>query len=172
VAAGRQGQPAARDFCGQHGIRVVEQKFSDDLLQKLHQENVNTSGGFLVPEEFSADIIDLKETYGVARRLFGNEPMTSDTKTFPRRTAGLTAYPVGEGAAGTESTSSWDQVRLTAKDWMVLTRMTNQLNADSVINWADKLAYEIAYAFASRKTSGFNGDATSTYGGITGLGRR
>lgn len=165
-----KGSPAAQEWCRNQGIFVAEQKFSDQLLQKLHQENINASGGFLVPEEFGTDMIDLKETYGVIRRLVKTVPMTSDTRTDPRRTGGLTAYAVAEGAAGTESTASWDQVRLTAKDWMVLTRMTNQLGADAVISVADKLAYEIAYAHTLKEDqTGFLGTATSTYSGITGI---
>jgi HK97 family phage major capsid protein len=165
-----KGSATAREWCSTHGIGVTEVKFTDDLLRKLHQENVNTAGGFLVPEEFGQDLIDLKETYGVIRKFVKTVPMTSDTRTDPRRTGGLTAYAVAEGAAGTESTGSWDQVRLTAKDWMVLTRMTNQLGADAVISVADRLAYEIAYAHTLKEDqTGFLGNASGSYSGITGL---
>jgi hypothetical protein len=75
----------------------------------------------------------------------------------------------GRGRHG-EHGSSWDQVRLTAKDWMVLTRMTNQLNADSVINWPTSSRTRSPTPTRSRKTRrGFTGTATSTYGGITGV---
>src|SRR5207237_1042689 len=40
---------------------------------------------FLIPEEFGTDLIDLRERYGVARRLFKMVPMSSDTRTAPRR---------------------------------------------------------------------------------------
>jgi hypothetical protein len=40
----------------------------------------------------------------------------------------------------TESTKSWDNVALTAKDLMVLTRITSQLNEDAVISVGDDLA--------------------------------
>jgi HK97 family phage major capsid protein len=123
----------------------------------------------LIPEEFGQDIIDLRERRGVARRLFKMVPMVSDTRTDPRRTGGLTAYPVGEGSAGTESNKTWDNVRLTAKDIMTLSRYTNQVAADSVISVGDDLAAEIAYAFADfEDRAGFNGDGTSTFAGIIG----
>ena len=48
-----------------------------------------------------------------------------------------------EGGAGTESSMSWDQVRLTAKKWMVLTKYSNELNEDAVLNIGDDLAFEI-----------------------------
>ncbi len=129
------------------------------------------SGAFnLVPEEFGQDLIELRETYGVARRLFRRMPMASDTRTDPRRRSGLTAYFTSEGAAGTESNKSWDNIRLTAKDLMVIGRFTNQLRMDSVISLGDDLAGEIAYAFMEKEDQcAFNGTGTSTYGGIVGL---
>jgi HK97 family phage major capsid protein len=77
--------------------------------------------------------------------------MASDTRTDPRQTGGLTSYFVAEGDAGTESTMGWDQVRLTAKDLMTLSRMTNQVNADAIINFGDTLAYECAYSSALKE---------------------
>lgn len=148
------------------------EKFVADqgLLTKLHQGNVNTTGGYLIPDEFDTDLIDLREQFGVARRVLNIKPMQGDTLTIPRRVSGLTAYFVAEGAAGTESTKGWDQVRLTAKDLMVLSRMTNQLSEDAVINIGDDLAGEISYAFANKEDEcAFNGDGTSTYGGIQGI---
>ncbi len=153
------GNENAKRFCEEQGITI-----------KLHQSNANTAGGFLIPEEFSTDMIDLRLEYGVFRRNARIEPMTSDTKTVPRRTGGLTAYFVSEGSAGTESTKGWDQVRLVAKDLMVISRMTNQLSQDAVISIGDDLAGEIGYAFALKEDQcGFLGDGTSTYGGIVGV---
>lgn len=148
-------------------------KFFEDHLQIVHGEGGggDTSGAHvLVPDEFSADLIDLKEARGVVRRLFGREPMRSDTKTIPRRKSGLTAYAVGENAAGTESTMALDDIMLVARKWMVLTRMSKELDEDAALNFGDKLAGEIAYAFADKEDQcGFNGDGTSTYHGIRGV---
>lgn len=163
-AMATMGRGDAMEFCKAQGISIV---------QKVATEGTNTAGGFLVPEEFGQDIIELKEMYGVFRKYADVVPMSGDTLTEPRRTGGLTAYPVAETAAGTESTMTWDQVRLVAKDWMVLTRITNQINADSIIRWADRLAYECGYAFATKEDDcGFNGDGTSTYAGIQGVTTR
>jgi HK97 family phage major capsid protein len=165
-----RGSATAQAWCAEHGIGMVEKAFGDELLQKLHQENVNTTGGYLVPEEFGRDLIVLREQYGVARRVLMMVPMSSDTRTDPRQTGGLTASFVGEGAAGSESTTSWDNVRLTAKDIMVLTRMTKQVDADAIINFGDKLAYECGYATSLLEDQcAFIGDASATYGGIEGF---
>ena len=59
---------------------------------------------------------------------------------------------------------------LTAKKVMVLTRMSSELSEDSVISFGDELAGEISYAFANKEDEClFNGDGTSTYGGIEGI---
>jgi HK97 family phage major capsid protein len=148
-------------------LAYVEEK---GISTKLHSTGTNTLGGYTVPDEFGTDLIDLREEYGVVRSLFKSRPMASDTRTDPRRTSGLTAYFVAEGGAGTESNKGWDQVRLTAKDLMVISRYTAQLSEDSVLNIGDDLAGEIAYAFSNKEDDcGFNGDGTSTYGGIIGV---
>ncbi|GMR20203.1 MAG: hypothetical protein BMS9Abin36_0798 [Gammaproteobacteria bacterium] len=131
---------------------------------------INTKGGFLVPDEISTAIISLQEEYGVFRRECRVLPMSSDTLTIPRRDGGLTAYFVGENVEGTESDQSWGNVELNAKKLMVLTRMSSELNDDAIISMADDLTDQIAYAFANKEDDcAFNGDGTSTYGGITGI---
>jgi HK97 family phage major capsid protein len=136
-----------------------------------HSESDGTTGGhFLVPEEFSSDLIVLRERYGVVRRLFGREPMMSDTKHIPKRASGLTAYFTGENQAATESNMSWQDVQLIAKDITCMARMSNQLSADAAISVGDQLAGEIAYAFSNKEDDcGFNGTGSSTYGGIRGI---
>jgi HK97 family phage major capsid protein len=48
--------------------------------------------------------------------------------------------------------------------------MSTEIAEDAVIAIADWLVGEIAYAFASKEDDcGFNGDGTSTYGGMRGI---
>jgi HK97 family phage major capsid protein len=82
----------------------------------------------------------------------------------------VTAYFVGEASAGTQSQQNFDSVQLVAKKLMVLSKISSELNEDNVVALGDDLANEIAYAFAKKEDEcGFNGDGTSTYGGIVGL---
>jgi HK97 family phage major capsid protein len=131
---------------------------------------VNTSGGALVPEEFERAIIDLREQYGLIRQVCRVMPMGSDTRNIPRRKGGLTAYYVGENQSGTESDASWDNVSLVAKKLMVLTRMSSEVDEDAIIDLADQMAQEMAYAFAIKEdTVGFTGTGAATDGGIVGV---
>jgi HK97 family phage major capsid protein len=154
----------AVQYCKDNGLAL------NRLEEKSSLESVNSSGGFLVPDIFEDDLIDLREKYGVFRPLARRRPMTSDTSSRPRRKGGLTSYYVGEGQIITNSDKTWDRVRLTAKKLATLTYISNELDEDSVIDLGDDLAKEIAYAFAiGEDDAGFNGDGTSTYGGIVGV---
>src|SRR5262249_46736353 len=96
--------------------------------------------------------------------------MNRDSMSVPRRTGGVSAFFVGEGAAPLESTATWDEVKLVAKKCAALVRMSTELSEDSLINVADWIVTEIAYAFASKEDDClFSGDGTQTYGGINGL---
>lgn len=159
VQASMFGNEKAAQWCREQGIEM-----------KAHSEGVNTAGGYFVPEEISLDIIDLRDQYGIFRRLCRVLPMGRDTLTIPKRTSGLTAYAVGEGTAITTSDTAWTQVRLTASKWGVLSLMSSELDEDAAINIGDMLVGEIAYAFAlAEDTAGFVGDGTSTYGNIVGV---
>ncbi len=142
----------------------------DTRFKAAMQEGHNELGGFLVPEEMELAIIDLREQYGVFRGNCKVTPMASDTKTVPRRTGGLTAYFGGELETMTESSKSWDQVKLVAKKLYCLAKYSNELNEDALISIGDDLAQEMAYAFSVKEDQcGFVGDGTSTYGGIVGV---
>jgi HK97 family phage major capsid protein len=154
------GDEDSKQWCRDNGIS----------LTRAHSESVNSAGGVLVPSAMMDSIIDLREEFGVFRKNAKIVPMSSDTLDWPRRTGGLTAYFTPENTAGTESTAAWDNVSLVAKKLMVLTRMSTELSEDAVVSVADILTSEIAYAFASKEDDcGFNGDGSSTYGGIRGL---
>ena len=133
-------------------------------------EGNNLAGGFLVPEEFENSIITLREQFGVIRNHARVVPMSSDIKRMPRRSTNLSASFVGEASTASAAHATFDQINLVAKKSMVLTKFSSELSEDAVINFADDLAGEMAYAQAKLEDQcAFIGDSTSTYGGITGL---
>jgi HK97 family phage major capsid protein len=92
-AMGCLGHRKSADWCADHDI----------LVTKGHTENVNTAGGFLVPDEFENSLITLRESFGVFRANARIVPMSSDVKRMPRRTGTVTANFVGEASVGTQS---------------------------------------------------------------------
>jgi len=169
----------AKAWCQEHGVfsagttSVLHREVFDQGMPRIanvHEESANSLGGVLVPEEMERAIIDLREEYGAIRRFARIATMTSDTLIRPRRTSGLTAYFVGESGAFTESTKGWDNVTLVAKLCGVLAKYTWQLGEDAIINIADDLVKEAAYAFAVKEDNvGFTGTGIATDGGIVGI---
>ena len=150
---------AARQWCRDRGVEI-----------RVQVEGINTAGGFVVPDVMERAIIDLRENYGMFRANARVVPMGSDHVNIPRRAGGVDAYFVGETTAITESEKSWNQVELTAKKLGALVRMSTDLSEDAIINLADDLAQEMAWAFAKKEDEcGLDGDGTLTYGGMHGL---
>ena len=156
VRAAVFGDEKARNWCRDYGVRVM---------------TGTTSGtSSVVPDEMVQPIIDLREAYGVARQQCYVHPMASDTATVPRRSSGVTAYFVGREDAITASDAAFDEINLVARKLAALTRVSRDYAEDAVINLGDHLAGEMAYAFAVKEDDClFNGDGTSTYGGINGI---
>lgn len=151
------GDQAAKRWCKDYGVRVMTTE-------------VFTQGGAAVPEEMVQAIIDLRESYGVARRDCFVHPMDSDAAVIPRSTGDPTAYFVGQTEATTESDESWDNVGLNARELSALTRMSRAWAEDAVIDVASHVTGGMARAFAAKEDDClFNGDGTSTYGGIYGI---
>ena len=156
------GNTRAAEWCHDHGIEV---RGTSPLTT-----TTNSLGGYLVPEVLESTIIDLREERGVARRSVRVMPMASDSVVIPRRASGVTAYFVNENAEITASDKNWDAVSLTARKLAVMCKMSSEIAEDAIISIADDLASEIAYAFADKEDEClFNGDGTSTYGGVVGL---
>ena len=148
----------SRNWCREHGIMAA------------HSEGVNTAGGFLVPDFFESAIIRIVESFGVFRANGYVYPMGSDTTKTPRRSSGFTVYYVGENTAITASDMAFTQVQLVARKPAILTQVSSELNEDEVVGLASLMATEFGYALAvAEDNAGFNGDGTSTYGGIVGL---
>ena len=153
------GNAEARQWCNERGVEI-----------RVQTEGVNTAGGFVVPDVMERAIIDLREKYGMFRAHARMVPMSTDHTVIPRRSGGVDAYFIGETDAITASDKSWNQVELTAKKLGALTRMSTELSEDAIMNIADDLADEMAYAFAKKEDEcGIDGDGTSTYGGMIGL---
>lgn len=153
------GNERAAEWCRTNGVEV-----------RAIGGGVNSKGGYLVPTELSTAVVNLMETYGIARRNCGIARMATDTLDVPIRLSGLTAYFLGEGAEGTESDKAWGNAKLVAKKIGVLCRHSTEIAEDAAINIADDIAMEAAQAFAYTEDNCLiNGNGSSSYGGITGI---
>lgn len=164
------GDQAAAQWCAEHDVPIQQELSYGASQQRAQNEGTNSAGGYLVFPEMTTAIIDLRETYGTARKFLNVVQMASDSQIIPRRTGGLTGYFAAEENAFTESSKTWGQVKLQAQALGCLTRVSRELDQDAVISVADDIASEMAYALAVKEDATlWNGDGTSSYGGITGV---
>jgi HK97 family phage major capsid protein len=118
-----------------------------DTRKTLAGNRVST-GGALVPEQYEADLINLVQTYGVARQICNVVPMTSDTLVLPRASGTHTLYYPEEGSAGTASDQSWSNVQVVAKTGVAISKVSRQILDDAAIPIADHVAREQARRIA------------------------
>lgn len=155
---GSQLLDTARTFCKQNG------------LTRTINESVNADGGFLVPEEFGNDLIDLRERHGVFRQHARIVPMSSDRRTDPAISGFVPTYFPEEEGEITAGDLDFGQVGLTARKLAALVPISNEWNEDSIVSSGDLVAGEIGKAFAYKEDlCGFIGTGSSTYGRIVGL---
>lgn len=153
------GNEEAARWCVQNGLEL-----------RAMSAAVLSQGGALVPDVLASTVIDLADQHGRFRENADSWPMKSDTLQVPRSTSDPAAGFVGESGSIPESEGAWDVVNLSAKKIGTIVRVPTELIEDAVISVADRVAFQLARAFAKKEDEcGFIGDGTSTYGGIRGI---
>lgn len=111
--------------------REAESSWDTMGRKKQMVEETDTAGGYLVPEEFRAEIIRIIPKYGVARRLCRILPMNTDTMRIPRQTATVSVTWPGEAKKGTGSKPTLGQVLLSSKTMVGLCSYSAEFLADA-----------------------------------------
>lgn len=121
-----------------------------------------TGGGFLVPEQFSTDVIELLRPMSVVRALVGQTlPMPVGTLNIPKITGGSTAYYQGENTNATKSALATGNLKLSWKKLTALVPLSNDLvrysspGADAIVR------NDMVRAIAQRENQAFLRDTGS-----------
>jgi HK97 family phage major capsid protein len=102
------------------------------LTGKALAEGTDSAGGYLVPVEHSARLVDMLRARAAVRAAGATVvPMSSDTLQIPAQVGGATAYWVAENAQITASDQTWGQVELHARKLAALTKLSSELFEDS-----------------------------------------
>lgn len=134
-----------------------------DSRKKAMAAGVATAGGYLVPQQYSTEIIDILRARTVMRRM-GVPSIQMNTGTFniPKITQGSTGYYVGENVNATKSELTTGNLQLTFKKLVGLVPVSNDLlrysqpSADTIIR------NDVVRALQSREDQAFvRGDGTS-----------
>lgn len=142
--AGRPNDPAAIQAqlaaWGDKDLAEVVEKDADRRQKAAMAATSPTDGGFLVPEQFSQDVIELLRPQSVVRSLVGQTiQMPVGTINIPKITEGSTAYYQGENTNATKSALKTGQMKLSWKKLISLVPVSNDLvrysspGADSIV---------------------------------------
>lgn len=135
---------------GEFAASVWHKQQNGDLLAKRneilnYQERVPSEGGFLVPEEFRAELLRVSLESSVVRPRARVVPMSSKTLTFPKVDSttnatsvygGVIIYRVEEGQDIPASDGSFGAVKLEATKQAALAVATNELVRDAAGGFA------------------------------------
>lgn len=128
---GRSGDGAVRDQLkawGDEDLADVVEKDAERRTKAAMAATSPTDGGFLVPEQFSQDVIELLRPQSVVRSLVGQTiPMPVGTINIPKITEGSTAYYQGENSNATKSALKTGNMKLSWKKLIALVPLSNDL---------------------------------------------
>jgi HK97 family phage major capsid protein len=164
------GQEYRRFWQTDEQAREFGELFLKAAGRKALGEGTSTAGGVLVPDDLMPIVIQKLGQYGKFRRDATVLPMGSDTTKVPKIDVDLVVYEPGENADLTHSDMSFSQVGLTAKKWACITKVSSELEEDSIVALGEILALSMVRSMAKKEDEvGFIGDGTSTYFGMTGI---
>ena len=132
--------------------------------QFLNDQSIGTDnkGGFTVPTPLSNALINLLESYGVARQACRRIVMSAETWSVPKVAGHSTVYYPAEAAAITASDMTFSQVQLVAKKIAALVKMSTEVVEDSIVSMMDTVVQDIAYGIAIAEDENlFNGVASA-----------
>jgi HK97 family phage major capsid protein len=105
-----------------------EKEVLDAARTKALSQGTASAGGYIVPEEYVSDIIELIRANTVLDKVgVTNLTPTSTPVTIPKQAGGATAYWVAENAEITASDQSFGEVNMTPKAVAALTKTSRRL---------------------------------------------
>ena len=146
--------------------RMRNKSVSHEVYAAL-QEDTNTEGGYLVPNEFENTLIDALADANVMRQLATRIQTSSGSTLIPVVTSHGSASWKAEEAAYSESDDAFGQVTLSAYKLTTLVKISEELLYDSAFNLEAYMANEFARRFAVAEEAAFvNGDGSGKPTGV------
>jgi len=149
-------------------------EIADDVRKAVGDMDVSVgaSGEYLIPDEFRAELIRNVEATALVFPLFRRVPLVTGGQTIlPKRTGGITAYPVAAAAEFERQRMTLDTVTLQPAKWGAICVAPNEFVRSSLlVDLGNFVALELVYALREAMDNAcVNGDGTGAYAGITGL---
>jgi HK97 family phage major capsid protein len=158
-------------------ISIGDVKTTKDMAEEARikanlSEGSTTAGGYLVPEEFAAEIMRLAPEYGVIRRECRIIPMQFDTIHIPAAgTTDQSATWTNEAAQIKQTNPTFREVQLSINKLAAIPKVTNELLADANVPVVQYLSELVAWAFAKEEDNqGFCGSGSPFVGCLQATG--
>ncbi|MBT3393053.1 MAG: phage major capsid protein [Elusimicrobiaceae bacterium] len=123
--------------------------FASDSKAVLQEgDTVTAGGGYLVPTDFSNEVISLMNEISPIFQISNVVPMSSWKRQIPKQLTNLSVAWAAEGAARTVSNPTFGQIEQVAKVLATVVKCTDELIRDSAINLTHFLSEIVAEAMA------------------------
>jgi HK97 family phage major capsid protein len=137
-----------------------------DIFKAL-SGGTNSDGGFTVPDEFAARVLELITAKTVTVADLEQVSMMSDTMYIPKATTGTTAYIVPELGTITSSQQGFGRITLTPIKFAALVEASTELLEDSNVGMANIIVNDMARDLALKiDNEVLNGSAGSGFAGL------
>jgi HK97 family phage major capsid protein len=151
-------------------ITFIKGVFLRDPMVKDMTEGTDSEGGYLVPTEYRNNMIQLLETYGIARQQATVIPMAREELVMPKLTGGVQVYWIGEGKTISPTQPAFGELKMIAKKMAALVPITSELLADSSVAIANLLMTLFAQAIAKEEDRvAFMGDVAGNSDPFNGI---
>lgn len=122
-----------------------EHKVSEEVTAHIKttlEGGTDSLGGYLVPEEFSNEIIRIENDEAIIRGLARLFPMGTDTRHIPKQLTSVSVSWTDEGAVKTETNPTFSRLTQTAKKLAAVVKLTDELLEDETVG-IDRLIQEL-----------------------------
>lgn len=136
--------------------QIIQRRFNDPVVAKALNTAGTTTGGALIPQDFSTDVIELLRAATVIRRMNPLVlPMPMGNLTIPRLAAGAQAGYQGELDDMAVSQQTFDDLQLNAKKLTSLVPVSNDLIRRSPIGVEELVRDDMINVIARREDLAF-----------------
>lgn len=111
------------------GCEFEQKVFEEAAKKAAYDSTVDSTGGYIVPNEIVREIIELLRAKTVVRELGAStlDGLTASPVELPKQTAGATAYWVAENSSITESEGTFGMLTMQPHKLAALSKMSNRM---------------------------------------------
>lgn len=149
------------------GDSAARERWESALSGKAMTEGTGSAGGYLVPDEISSELLELRQQDAVLRGLFSRIDVQSDTLRIASVTGGLTAGWVAELAEKPDADMTFAEISASVFTAAGLAIVSNQLLADATRSVDGLINKDLAKRLRNLEEVAFlNGSGTGQPQGI------